>query len=214
MLYVWKPDAEYVLASDRSQNTRMVFNYNQFPGQPIGVQEALLTGPAPQGIQPPQNSATSFLINYNTDGTQACHGSADGFDFPQEPPNWVSKPGVQGTLRATITNNAVLCPNTVVTVFSVLFPPSGTNYPEATYLWTWYAPLDASGEQSQPRHLHAVAVGHQQGDQPGAGGLLLLRGVQPADRPCQFCRACLLPAAALPGASWLDGRAPSRAPRN
>ncbi|UUZ48103.1 hypothetical protein LP420_35025 [Massilia sp. B-10] len=47
MLYVWKPDAEYVLASDRSQNTRMVFNYNQFPGQPIGVQEALLTGPAP-----------------------------------------------------------------------------------------------------------------------------------------------------------------------
>lgn len=150
VLYVWKPDAEYVLASDRSQNTRMVFNYNQFPGQPIGVQEALLTGPAPQGIEPPQNSATSFLINYNTDGTQACHGSADGFDFPQEPPNWVSRPGVQGTLRATITNNAVLCPNTVVTVFSVLFPPSGTNYPEATYLWTWYAPQDASGEQSRP----------------------------------------------------------------
>ncbi len=44
----------------------------------------------------------------------------------------------------------MICPETTVTVFSVLFPPSLPNYPEATYLWTWYAPLDASGVASRP----------------------------------------------------------------
>jgi hypothetical protein len=32
----------------------------------------------------------------------------------------------------------------------VLFPPAPPNYPEATYLWTWYAPQNATGTESRP----------------------------------------------------------------
>lgn len=148
MLYVWKPDADYAVASDRSQNTKMMFQYNQ--GQPIDVQQALLTGPAPAGSVAPVDSAQSFLINYNTSGAQSCMGAADNFLFPQEAPTWISTPGVEAKICATISNAPVVCPETTVTVFSVLFPPSLPNYPEATYLWTWYAPLGASGVNSRP----------------------------------------------------------------
>lgn len=149
VLYVWKPDPQYVVASDRSQNTLMRFTYNQFAGQPMADQVALLTGPAPGGVKPPPNSDTGFLINYNNTGAPTCvYGS--NFPFPQEPPNWVSIPAVQATVCGTITNNPVVAPKTKVAIYSVLFPPALPNYPEATYLWTWYAPLNASGTQSRP----------------------------------------------------------------
>ena len=32
----------------------------------------------------------------------------------------------------------------------MLFPPAPPNYPEATYLWTWYAPQNATGTESRP----------------------------------------------------------------
>jgi hypothetical protein len=35
VLYTWKADADYVLATDRSQNTLMQYTYNQFGGQPL-----------------------------------------------------------------------------------------------------------------------------------------------------------------------------------
>lgn len=148
VLYVWKPDEEYSVATDRAQDTLMLYTYNQ-PGPTIS-QEALLTGPPPAGMDPPVDSDTSFLITNNTDGTQSCAGPASQFDFPQEPPTWVSIPGVQGTIQATITNNPVLCPDATVTVFSVLFPPSPNNYPDSTYLWTWYSPISADGTESRP----------------------------------------------------------------
>jgi hypothetical protein len=53
-------------------------------------------------------------------------------------------------IQATITNNPVLAPDGQVTIFSVLFPPAPPNYPEATYLWTWYAPLNTTGTISRP----------------------------------------------------------------
>jgi hypothetical protein len=149
VLYVWKPDARYAVASDRSQNTLMRFTYNQFSGQPMADQVALLTGPAPKGVKPPPNSDSGFLINYNNVGAPTCVYGAS-FPFPQEPPTWVSIPGVQATVRATITNNPVVAPRNRVAIYSVLFPPALPNYPEATYLWTWYAPLNASGTQSRP----------------------------------------------------------------
>jgi hypothetical protein len=54
------------------------------------------------------------------------------------------------TAGRMFANHPVLCPNTTVTVFAVLFPPSGKYYPDSTYLWTWYAPQDASGLTSRP----------------------------------------------------------------
>jgi hypothetical protein len=154
VLYVWKPDAEYSVATDRAQSTLMLNTYNQglLEDAPMASQEALLTGHAPKGTRPPAGSHTSFLITTNTDGTQTCAGpkSKPPFDFPQEAPDWVSIPGVQATIRATITDNPVLCPNTTILIYSVLFPPATPNYPDSTYLWTWYAPLTKDGKLSRP----------------------------------------------------------------
>jgi hypothetical protein len=146
VLYVWKDDRDYRVYSDRAQDTLMLFSYN--PGNVV-AQEALLTGPAPTGKLPPPNSAKGFLITYNSSGPSSCL-SGSQFPFPQEPPWWVSIPGVEGTIQATITNNPAVAPNTIVTVFSVLFPPAPPNYPEATYLWTWYAPQNSTGTESRP----------------------------------------------------------------
>ena len=88
VLYVWKADQEYSVYSDRAQNTLMMSTYN--PGQMV-AQEALLTGPAPYGVVPPPNSATGFLINFESDGSSTCIGGSQ-FPFPQEPPTWVSIP--------------------------------------------------------------------------------------------------------------------------
>lgn len=148
VLYVWKPDQEYFVYSDRAQNTLMLFTYNQPNPHQMIAQEALLTGPAPAGVDPPPDSDTGFLINFYQSGSSSCIGGSQ-FSFPQERPYWVSIPAVEGTIQATITNNPVVAPDTIVTIFSVLFPPA-PNYPEATYLWTWYAPQDGTGTQSRP----------------------------------------------------------------
>lgn len=150
VLYVWKADDAYAVATDRSQNSAMRYTYNQFSGQPIATQVALLTGPAPESMpNPPPTSDKGFLITYNDESAPTCIGGTD-FPFPQEPPTWISEPAVDATICATISDNPVVSPGTTVTVFSVLFPPSQPNYPEATYLWTWYAPQDASGASSRP----------------------------------------------------------------
>jgi len=146
VLYVWKDDQDYSTYSDRAQNTLMLFTYN---AGNVAAQEALLTGPPPSGVIPPPDSETGFLITFDQSGSSTCIGGSK-FPFPQEPPNWVSVPAVEATIQATITNNPVVAPNTIATIFSVLFPPAPPNYPEATYLWTWYAPQNASGTESRP----------------------------------------------------------------
>lgn len=147
VLYVWKPDDRYRIFSDRAQNTLMRYDYN--PGD-LAEQVALLTGRAPAGVSPPPDSDEGFLVNYYNDGQPASCVGGSAFPFPQESPTWVSTPAVKATIQATIVNNSVLAPGQVVTVFSVLFPPALPNYPEATYLWTWYSPRDASGLNSRP----------------------------------------------------------------
>jgi hypothetical protein len=147
VLYVWKPDAEYSVASDRAQDTLMQYTYNDTD---TAAQEALLFGEAPQGVTPPPGSDIGYLITYYRSALAPTCIGGSVFPFPQEPPNWVSIPAVEGTIQATITDNPVLCPGTTVTIFSVLFPPALPNYPDATYLWTWYAPQSPDGRQSRP----------------------------------------------------------------
>ena len=146
VLYVWKPDNEYQVASDRAQDTLMQYTYNNNVN--TSAQIALLFGPAPKGTTPPSGAAAAYLITQHvSDILDDCIQ----FPYPQEPPNWVSIPAVRGTIAATITNNPVLCPGTTVAIYSVLFPPAEPNYPEATYLWTWYAPMpDNDGTSSRP----------------------------------------------------------------
>ncbi|MEA2490105.1 MAG: hypothetical protein QOH21_1897, partial [Acidobacteriota bacterium] len=147
VLYVWKPDEDYSVYSDRAQTTLMAHTYNQ---DDIAAEQALLTGPPPASIPAPPNSDTSFIItSYRSHLMPTCVGPPH-FDFPQESPEWISIPGVQATIQATITNHPVLCPDEVVTVYSVLFPPSGLNYPDSTYLWVWYAPQEQTGRNSRP----------------------------------------------------------------
>lgn len=147
VLYKWETDANYSESQDRSQNTLMEYNYN--PSNPFTSQVALLTGPAPSGTTPPANSGTGFLIDYNGDQVSSCIGYSQ-FPFAQQPPNWVQIPAVEGAIHATVTDNPALCPSETVTIVSVLFPPSGSNYPDSTYLWTWYSPLNSSGSESRP----------------------------------------------------------------
>ncbi|HEX4848992.1 MAG TPA: hypothetical protein VFV30_12680 [Novosphingobium sp.] len=153
VLYKWTPDAAYSQYSDRAQDTLMFYNYN--PNQPGGLrpltqQTALLTGPAPSGMPAPPHSASGFLYSEYTTGGPDCQSGAS-FPFGQEPPNWVSVPAVEGTVWATIVDNPELCPGQTVLIYSVLFPPSAPRYPEATYLWTWYAPqAGGDGTNSRP----------------------------------------------------------------
>ncbi len=151
VLYVWKPDSEYSVYSDRAQDTLMRYDYNPGNSEGLATQVALLTGPSPAGVTPPPDSGEGFLINYYSDPGKAptCIGGSQ-FPFPQEPPTWVSIPEIDGKIQATLTDSPMVSPGQVVTVFSVLFPPAPPNYPEATYLWTWYAPLDETGASSRP----------------------------------------------------------------
>lgn len=153
ILYVWKDDSEYRITSDRSQST--VMHYSTNPAPPDGnpqqqFEEALLTGRAPQGAPVPPGSGSGFLYTLYTNGKSDL-ASGDKFPFPQEAPDWLSAEGADPQLFATIANNARLCPGTVITIYGVLFPPAAPNYPDATYLWTWYAPLPGSdGTDSRP----------------------------------------------------------------
>jgi hypothetical protein len=152
ILYVWKSDTDYKVYTDRAQSTLMLDTYNAAPpggSKPAKFVEALLTGPAPAGVPPPPHSQTGFLYTVYTDGSTNCL-SGKKFPFPQEAPTWASTPRVKGTIQATIADNPALCPGHVVTVYSMLFPPAA-NYPEGTYLWTWYSPIKGSdGTQSRP----------------------------------------------------------------
>lgn len=147
VLYVWKSDDAYHVTSDRSQSTLMKYTYN--PTNPFSSQIALLTGAAPEGTTPPRNSGTGFLINYDGDEITENLGFSN-FPFGEEPPSWAQIPAEEGTIHATVEDNPTLSPGHTVTIISVLFPPSGTNYPDSTYLWTWYSPLNASGSSSRP----------------------------------------------------------------
>ena len=147
VLYIWKPDELYEVTADRSQSSLMLYTYN--PDNPFTSQVALLTGPPPAGVTPPPFSESGFLINYEGDEVTNCV-TGNNFPFPQEPPDWISIPGEDGTIQATVISNPVLCPNTTVTILSVLFPPSAPSYPDSTYLWTWYSPLSSDGTSSRP----------------------------------------------------------------
>ncbi len=144
VMYEWKSDADYRLLTDRAQATFMEYTLN--PGSTILVQEADLFGGAPPGVTPPPNAGNGYLINYNTDGSETCESMGLG----EEPPDWARIPGVEGTIHATITDNPALCPSQVVTVISVLFPPTD-EYPDGRFLWTWYSPFPGSdGTHSRP----------------------------------------------------------------
>lgn len=154
VLYRWVADADYNAYTDRVQSTLMHYNYNpdQPPGQKaIANQTALLTGVSPKGMpNPPDHAGEGFLDTQYEDQSEACM-SGGQFAFGQEPPDWVSVPAAKGTICGTIVNNPDLCPGQTITVYSVNFPPAGKKYPEATYLWTWYAPQNGGdGKASRP----------------------------------------------------------------
>lgn len=147
ILYTWKPDGEYSVMTDRAQNSLMMCTYN--PSLSYTSQIALLTGYEPKDAPFQLFSDNSFLINYVGDELTYLVANG-GFSFPQESPEWVSTPGVQATIAATITDNPVLCPGQTVTVLAVLFPQAPPNYPDSTYLWTWYSPQSEDGGKSRP----------------------------------------------------------------
>ena len=150
-LYVWKPDNRYATYTDRAQNTLMHYTYNQdLPhiGKPVDHVESLLTGQGPAGAPPQPHQGVGFLYTRYDDGSETCETGAK-FSFGQEPPNWLTLPHIVSACEATIVDNPALCPNTTITIYSVVFPPAD-KYPQGTYLWAWYSPLSKDGVSSRP----------------------------------------------------------------
>lgn len=146
VFYIWKPDNEYQMASDRAQNTLMWYQtYN--PTNDLIAEEALLFGVAPSSVQPPPtNSGDGYLIDWHQNGSETCATLPLG----QEPPNWASIPAVDGSIHACISNNIELCPGHQIMLVSVLFPPT-TEYLQGRYLWTWYSPFpNSNGSHARP----------------------------------------------------------------
>jgi len=143
--YQWLADAAYKELTDRAQRTMMSYIYNPKTG--IDTQQAFLYGAAPNGVTPPPNAGNGYLYqNMMNGGSPTCIS----FGFGEEPPWWARIKAVDGTIHACVTNNPTLCPNEVVTIISVLFPPS-TEYPQGRYLWTWYSPFPGSnGSHARP----------------------------------------------------------------
>ncbi|MDC0668269.1 hypothetical protein [Nannocystis radixulma] len=145
VLYQWLADGDYRELSDRAQSTVMSYEYN--PQSGIDYQQALLFGVAPRSVQPPpQDAGNGFLYTKNNSTPDQCIS----FGFGEEPPSWARIRQVHGTIHACVSNNPALCPNQLVTIISVLFPPS-TEYPQGRYLWTWYSPFPGSdGSHARP----------------------------------------------------------------
>lgn len=171
VLYVWKPDDEYSVYSDRAQNTLMAYNYN--PGD-MTFQEALLTGPASSGVTPPPNSDTSFLINFYDDQDPTCVGAAQGFRFSAG----AARLGVDPRSRGDDSGDHYEQPGALSQYDGDrLF---GAVPAVAAELSRFDVSLDVvrAAERRRhgepPDHVHAVAVRRRRRDQPRAGGLLLL----------------------------------------
>ena len=126
---------------DRFQVTRLNFNpYNK--NNPVFFEEAIMFGP--NCVQNNPFTGRGFIVDdHRTDWTSSCHE----FDphLGQQPPNW-PKEG-QGEIHAVIKspegeNSNWKSPftgsNNSVALISVFFPPHLPNYPDTTYLWTWY----------------------------------------------------------------------------
>jgi len=135
VLYRWDP-GPFENTSVRSQSTLMSYAKPVAP-QNYRYQLALL-----QRQPPPARSYDAF---YDSNGDIDKKASYEPFPFDTQPPNWVSLG--DGTIKATIVDNPDFCPNTTVTVAGVMFPPA-KNYPQGTYLWTWYSPI--TGNLSRP----------------------------------------------------------------
>ncbi len=150
VLYQWKPDTDYQVATDRAQATLMSYSYQ--PTYKCLMQEALLYGVAPSGTTPPPHAGDGYLFDWGLNfparfGVTSCQNMGLG----QEPPDWASIPSVNGTIHGTIKNNAALSPNQTTNLITVLFPPS-KEYPQGRYLWTWYSllPQSNNGKHCRP----------------------------------------------------------------
>lgn len=193
-LYAWKSDADYRVYTDRAQSTLMHYRYN--PHQPAGGKaidavESLLTGIAPAG-KTAAHSGTGYLYTRYRDGTEGCVTGAK-FQFGAEAPKWVSIKGVHGTLAATIDAHPRLCPDVVVTIYSVLFPPND-KYPDGVYLWTWYAPDPGSdGSASRPVLFMQADSGVNEGTSLALADYFFYRNLEAPIDPANFVvpGACL-----------------------
>jgi hypothetical protein len=145
VLYVWKDDADYQVVTDRAQHTQMWYDLNA-PTDEI-YEVALLYGRSAPGVPPPPNSGTGFLIDTFTDKKEECQP----LPFAQEPPEWATPAYGDGAILACIQDNIELCPGNNIMILGVLFP-STPEYPQGTYLWTWYSPMDdgSDGLHSRP----------------------------------------------------------------
>jgi hypothetical protein len=149
--YHWTRDANYQQLTDRAQVTQMSYVFNsQAPPDPQ-TDTVVMYGGAPAGMTNPPPFAGQW-VDYTTNnaGFFGCTVNPGAMVLGAEAPDWVSTPGEQGMIWATISNDPVVSPNNGVAIYSVLFPPSN-QYPNGRFLWTWYSPFDGTnGARARP----------------------------------------------------------------
>ncbi len=144
VLYRWDPDAAFQNGGHRGQNTLLHYDY---PNQDHhSLELAILRRNAPN------DAAQGYNAYYFNDQEPGCENQIDTkksgpFPFGTEPPDWVVLG--DGKIHGTLGSNPELGPDTNINIWGVMFPPAH-NYPQGTYLWTWYAPLSPDGVESRP----------------------------------------------------------------
>jgi len=144
VLYRWDPDHEFQHGGARGQNTLLHYDY---PNQNHHSLELAILGRKPPKSEAEGYNAYYFNAQEPGKENQLDRTNSGPFPFGTQAPDWVTEGG--GKIHATLASNPELGPNMSINIWGVLFPPA-TNYPQGTYLWTWYQPLDSVGVNSRP----------------------------------------------------------------
>jgi len=141
VIYRWKYGHYNGSIYDRFQATTMSYKYNAKSPQLTTV--AALFGGWPGTNQ--QSNGFLMSQNGNTSTTECNRLTAEGVVIGQQPPWWPQLGFAK--IAAIIQKPESASPNWIspytgsnhtVAILGVLFPPHPPQYPESTYLWTWY----------------------------------------------------------------------------
>ena len=139
----------------RLQTTNMYYTYNANQGL---VSTAALFG----GWSDEHNRPDGYLLDSDTNAwTHRCERlMVDGMPIGQEPPWWprLGKAQIMAVIHKPRNSppnwvSPLTGTNRTVAILGVLFPPHPPQYPDSTYLWTWYDYTEYSEEKGPARPI-------------------------------------------------------------
>jgi len=168
VLYRWKDGDWDGARTDRLQKTDLFHKYN--PTNPGLVTTAALFG----GWSNTNQRSDGYMLNSNPETwKRTCDRiMVDGIAIGQQPPWWpilgsaeilavIRKPtGAPSDWISPLTGS-----DRTIAIVGVIFPPHLPQYPDSTYLWTWYDYTDylANGKPARPVTFMQSATSFGQG---------------------------------------------------